>query len=154
MNLRRSRRGQRGASMVEFVLSFTVVIFLIFSMFEMIMLFYSYSTLTDAAKEGVRYAIVHGHNNPTDVSNVQTAVQNFANLSLHDVSGMTVTVRYYKDDGTIYTESDGTTPITNSGVVRSPGRVSVTVSYPYIPYLNLPWGMPTIHASAQGRITN
>ncbi len=149
MTIQKIRRGERGASMVEFVLSFTIVLFLIFSMFEMIMLFYSYSTLTDAAKEGVRYAIVHGSNNPTNVSDIQSRVQQVANLSLHDVSGMTITVIYYKDDGTAYSPA-----ITNTATIDPPGMVQVTVSYPYVPYLNLPWPMPTIQASAQGRIAN
>jgi len=139
--------------MVEFVLSFTVVIFLVFWMFEMIMIMYTYSTLTDAAKEGVRYAIVHGSNNPTTVSSVVDRVQTFANASGHDVSGITIDVKYFKSDGTEYTDTGGA-PLTSTSAVDSPDRVTVTVAYPFVPYINLPWAVPTIHATAQGRIAN
>jgi hypothetical protein len=46
--------------MVEFMLV-TVFVFLLFvSFLQMILFMYAYNTLADAAKEGVRYAIVHG----------------------------------------------------------------------------------------------
>lgn len=150
---RGQQRSERGASLIEFAMSFAVVIFLIFWMFEMIMVMYTYSTLTDAAKEGVRYAIVHGSNNPTTVTAVKDRVQTFANLSLHDLSGMTVDVEYFKADGTQYTDAGGA-PLTSTGAVTPPDRVSVTVAYPFIPYIHLPWTAPTIHATAQGRVAN
>ena len=46
--------------MVEFVLVITVVFIVFVSMVQMILLMHAYNTLADAAKEGVRYAIVHG----------------------------------------------------------------------------------------------
>jgi hypothetical protein len=46
--------------MVEFVLVITFVFLLFVSILQMILLMYAYNTLADAAKEGVRYAIVHG----------------------------------------------------------------------------------------------
>lgn len=143
--LRVPSRKQRGASQVEFVVSFLVVVFLVFWMFELIMVMYTYSTLTDAAKEGVRYAIVHGSRNGNGsgpgtsdpgAANVQGVVTTFANISLHDVSAMTVTVTYPDGDAI------------------SPSRVIVNVSYPYVPYITLPWTVPTINASAAGRIAN
>lgn len=148
-----NKNKERGATMIEFVLSFAMVIFLVFWMFEMIMVLYTYSTLTDAAKEGVRYAIVHGSNNPVNVSDVQARVTTFTNMSLHDTTAMTVNVAYYKDDGTQYTGAGGG-PLSSTSAIDPPARVSVTVSYPFVPYINLPWAMPTIYATAQGRIAN
>ena len=92
---------------------------------------------------GVRYAIVHGSNNaspsgPGNVTAVQTVVRNVAGISLHDISGTKLTVAVaYPDGGN-----------------ASPDRVTVTVTYPYLPYINLPWAMPTISATAAGTIAN
>ena len=46
--------------MVEFLLVMLFIFILFVSMIQMIMFMHAYSTLADAAKEGVRYAIVHG----------------------------------------------------------------------------------------------
>jgi Flp pilus assembly protein TadG len=137
-----------GQAAVEFVLTFFAILFLIFWTFELIMLLYSYNVFADAAKEGVRYAIVHGAGNSassgpstgtasdctTNMSAVQNVVKTYAKTSFHDISGMTVTVCYL----------DGTN--------QSPNRVRVTASYPYVPYIRLGWAPPTIHAAAEGRI--
>jgi Flp pilus assembly protein TadG len=131
--------------MVEFTLSILISLFLIFWIFEMIMVMYTYSTISNAAKEGVRYAIVHGSNNTLGsgpgssdaaADNVKAQVNTFAQISLHDISAMTVTVNY----------PDGSN--------AAGKRVDVTVSYPFIPYINVTWGLPTIYATASGRIAN
>lgn len=46
--------------MVEFMLIAIFVSILFVSILQMILLMHAYNTLADAAKEGVRYAIVHG----------------------------------------------------------------------------------------------
>jgi hypothetical protein len=46
--------------MVEFALVVTFVFLLFVSILQTILFMYAYNTLADAAKEGVRYAIVHG----------------------------------------------------------------------------------------------
>jgi len=134
--------------MVEFLLSILLVMFVIFWTFEMAMMIYTYNVLADAAKEGVRYAIVHGSENgissgpssgmgsncATNVSAVQTVVINYAKASFHDVSAMTVTVCYL------------------DGSNQSPNRIRVTVGYAYLPYIKLGWSPPTIRAAAEGRI--
>lgn len=144
---------QRGAGLIEFALSFAVILFLVFWMFEMIMILYTYSTLTDAAKEGVRYAIVHGTNNPTTVTAVKGKVQQYADISLHDTTAMTVNVQYFKADGTEHSDAGGA-PLTSTSPVKPPDRVAITLTYPFIPYINVPWAVPTIHATAQGRVAN
>lgn len=140
----------RGATQLEFVLSILTVTFVIFSIWEAIMAVYTYNVLADAAKEGVRYAIVHGSNSTIcsgpkslppackDASgnNVITQVKNFAALSLHDISKITVSPPKYLDS-------------TN----EPPNRVRVEVSYNYIPYIA--WAMPVIpvlKTAAEGRI--
>ncbi len=148
-------REPRGATQIEFVLSILTVIFVIFAIWEAIMAVYTYNVLSDAAKEGVRYAIVHGSRNtncsgpgtcgvppsaspstdPTGSTFVVPVVRKFASASLHDVSGMTVTVTY---------------PDASNA---APSRVQVSVRYNYIPYVG--WAMPLkplLKTGAEGRI--
>ncbi len=135
--------GSRGQAQVEFVLSILFLLIFIFGIFEMTMFVYTYNVLADSAKEGVRYAIVHGSDSSnasgpgcadSSGTNVQAVVNNYAEYSFHDVSGMTVTTKW-----------------PDSSCV-APSRVRVTVSYPYKPLLNLGWPTVTVNAAAEGRI--
>jgi len=92
---------------------------------------YLYSVMAGAANEGVRYAIVHSGADP---SGTQTQVNNFAGMSLSDVSAVLVTV------------SDP------DGGYAPPNRVRVTVTYSYVnsfAHLTL---APIMHAYAEGRM--
>jgi Flp pilus assembly protein TadG len=138
---------QTGQAMVEFLLSIMMLMIFVFFCFEMFMLLYSYNVVADAAKEGVRHAVISGSNSATpagpttgtssdcttNVSPVQSVVTNYAALSFHDISAMTVNVCYL------------------DGNNKAPSRVQVRVQYPYVPYFVLPLS-PTIYAAAEGRI--
>ena len=54
------QHNESGQAMVEFALVIVFVFIVFISMLQMILLMYAYNTLADAAKEGIRYAIVHG----------------------------------------------------------------------------------------------
>lgn len=162
-NLLRSDRGQ---GMVEFILVVLFLMVMVLSILEMVTFMHTYSVLADAAKEGVRYAIVHGANNnnsagPTcpcakidgppapdmtsayDPTTSYGIVKTFAQYSLHDTSGMTVTVTYGPAD----------TPAV-SPLNKTPNRVQVVVSYPYQPIFGLNWPTVTVRAASEGRIMN
>jgi Flp pilus assembly protein TadG len=88
---RRMRRWSRGQNMVEFAAVALPMCFLIFGIIVLGMAVYSYSFVCDGAREGVRYAIVHGSASlsPASASDIQTYVQNEAhglNASYLDVS--------------------------------------------------------------------
>lgn len=143
------RAGDKGAVQIEFILSFLTVMFLIFGMWEMIMVVHTMNVLSDAAKEGVRYAIVHGGGGSTNCSGpspppecsspdttgtrVSAVVRDYAKLSMHDISAITISVTY------------------PDGQIIPPSRVRVEVAYAFVPYtaLNI---RPTLHAAAEGRI--
>ena len=140
---------------MEFILSIFMMMFVIFWIWELVMAVYTKNVLADAAKEGVRYAIVHGQGNSncsgpntpacpdTTGANVISQVQSYAQMTLHDTSAMTVTVQYLDDAGGNATTVDPNT------------RVRVEVSYVYVPYIpSLPWVAPTLNAVAEGRIVN
>jgi Flp pilus assembly protein TadG len=150
MKRRMNNRKEKGQSTVEFALSVVFVMLLVVGSVELVVMVYTYSVLADAAKEGVRYAIVHGTGVGTSncsgpggggvtcgdssANNVKTAVTNYTALSFHDSSAMTVTPTY---------------PDTSSA---APNRVRVTVTYIYQPVFGLGWPTVTVYAAAEGRI--
>ena len=119
--------GRAGQTMVEFsVVALLTVIMLLFVV-EIGRLVLVYTTVANAARAGVRYAVVHGStrsagatidsasgpgNNPTQVV---TVVKNFASAGLLTTSRLVVTVTY-------------------PGGSNAPGQyVNITVVYPYDP---------------------
>ncbi len=149
LKIRRTRRNSAGQAQVEFALTVVFLMVLIIGCLEMFVLIYTYSVLADAAKEGVRYAIVHGTGVGANCSgpggggisctdsaaaNVVTAVTNYAAASFHSTANMTVTPSYVDSSS------------------AAPNRIRVTVSYPYEPIFGLGWPTVTVNAAAEGRI--
>ena len=146
-NANRSPFGKddRGPASVEFVLSCVFLVLFVIGILELVMMVYTYNVLADSAKEGVRYAIVHGSGNssasgPTcpcsaiDGPPGTGAVKTYAQYSFHDTSTMTVTVTY---------------PDASND---PPNRVRVAVSYPYQPFFGFGWPTVTVNAASEGRI--
>jgi hypothetical protein len=165
MGMRRKRgtvqgRLESGQAMVEFALVIGVVFFVFVCMIQMIMLMYAYNTLADAAKEGVRYAIVHGTGNsncsgpgttgppavtcpdPTG-ANVVAAATNFAGLSFQNILAGDVQVFYNPNN------ANGANPCNVPGCI-----VQVTVHHTYTPLFGLGWPSLDLNAAADGRIMN
>jgi hypothetical protein len=132
-------RTDRGAVQIEFILSFLVIMFVLFAMWELIMIVHTMSVLSDAAKEGVRCAIVSGRScTPAEAGCpyggdvVKCQVWSYARLSFHDISAVTVEM----------------IPAT----LPAPGeRVRVSIRYDFVPYTALPY-RPTLSAVAEGRV--
>ena len=124
-------RRQRGQSLVETAIMIVLILTVVFSVFELGWLMYTYSVLADAANEGVRYAIVHSGADP---SGTQARVKTFAGTSMHDVRALTTAVTF------------------PDGSAAPPNRVRVTVTYAYIPYLPKFSMAPTMHTFAEGRM--
>lgn len=159
-------RSDRGQTTVEFALVIIFLIVMVLSILEMVVFMHTYNVLADSAKEGVRYAIVHGANNtlasgPTcpcaDIDGPPApsgtnpgygsgygVVKTYAQYSLHSASGMTVTVTYGPAD---------TPPVTPLN--KTPNRVQVVVTYPYQLIFGQDWAPTvTVNAAAEGRIMN
>ena len=126
----RSSAKNRGQATLEFLLCALVLLTVIFSTFQIIVVVYTYGAMAKAAKQGVRYAVVHGSSSTiTGTTNVETAVKRYANYT-----GMTISVTYPE------------------GGSAAPSKlVEVTLTYPFS-FLRLGWLTPTIKASARGRI--
>ena len=153
---------QRGQALVEFVLTTIFLVFLVLSVLEVADFIYTYGVMANAAKEGLRYAIVHGVNNgssngpgsggsassppcnstnaTTDnaktgasVDGITSAVTNFAAFSLHSPKSVNVFVCYL----------DGNNKLGS--------QVEVSVSYAYQPFF-FKWPSVTVFANSAGRI--
>lgn len=135
----------RGSLALETGLALMLAVPVIFVVFEICMFTYTLSVLGDAARTGVRYAIVHGTDSSncsgpssgcadSGAANVQSAVQQDAANTLHDMSAMTVNVSY---------PDNSSSP---------PSRVIIAIHYTYVPYLNLPGLAQAMSATAEGRI--
>ncbi len=100
LSRRVSRR--RGATMVEFSLFFLIFLLLSYGLMEGARMIWTYTTLSHAARQGARYAMVHGAANPVDDSAIEAVVRKNA-LGLNP-SYLTVTPNWLdasKDRGTV-----------------------------------------------------
>jgi hypothetical protein len=173
----KSGRSERGQSMVEFMMVISVIFLVFLSMMQLMLLMHAYNTLADAAKEGVRYAIVHGTgmgasacSGPGSVTltpavtctdangaNVVTAVANFAGVSFQSI-GTTNNKCNTATAGSINVCYDPNSANTNNTVFgkkcSQPGCVvKVTVQQTYSPLFG--WGPSiTLNAAADGVIAN
>lgn len=144
----RSARDESGATLVEVALSIVILLVLLFGIMETAFAVYSYHFISEAAREGTRYAIVRGNSFTTDCTapgdatctaqggsnagDIATYVENIGFPGI-DPGNMTV-------NSTWFTSSGGTcTP--PSDLCKSPGnQVQVQVQYafplriPFIPF--------------------
>ena len=131
---------ERGSAMVEFAVSATTLLSLMFGIIAICTGLYSYHFISDAAREGTRYAMVRGSgcssygklttNCPIATSAaVQTYVQGLSFPGIKS-SNMTVTTTW-SGNGTTWTSTPGTN--------NDPGdQVKVVVSYQFplhIPFM-------------------
>lgn len=141
-----------GATMVEFSLVTILLVMVLLSLVEMGRLILVYTTMADAARAGVRYAMVHGGERSGSGSSgpsgpasgtsctcpeVQTVVNAFAGAGMVNTANLTTTVTY----------PDA------SNVAGS--HVSVTVQYTYDPLIAYfaPSLSTTLSSTSQGVIT-
>jgi Flp pilus assembly protein TadG len=124
-------RDQRGQALLETPLTFLIIFMVVFWVFELGWLMYTYSVLADAAYEGVRHAAVRSGG---DSIGTQNTVKTFAAASLHNVSAIAVSVTF------------------PDGNATPPNRVRVVVTYAYLPYLPKYIFAPTLQTYAEGRM--
>lgn len=157
------RSNESGQAMVEFALVIGFVFLLFVSIIQMILMMHAYNTLADSAKEGVRYAIVHGTGNsncsgpstntttcttvadPSPYQNVKNAVLNFGNNSSANILASVAFQNIAASEVTV-TYPDG---------CSNPGcAVRVTVAHSFRPLFGVSWPQVTLNSAAQGKIMN
>ena len=146
MRVRDRWREDTGSSLVEFALISFMFVIVLAGVVEMGRMVLVYTTIANAAREGARYAIVHGADqtvspsgpgNPCTCPNVKTVVKNFASAGLVDITALTITVSYPDGDN-------------NAG-----SHVNVKVTYPYDPFVGYFSSLlnTTLGSTSQGVIT-
>lgn len=138
-------RDEQGSVLLETVLGISMVFLLVYAIVEFSMMAYTYSVYADAARAGVRYAVVHGSDNTncsgpssgcTDStgSNVSAVVSSSASNLTSAATAVVISVTYPDSAAT-------------------PGsRVQVTVTYTYKPLFKLAGVNPGFTTTSIGRI--
>ena len=129
-NSKRRRAGERGSTLVEGALCFTVFLMIIFGTIDFGRMVFAYNFISYSAREATRYALAHGTKYPVTASDLTTFVKNEA-IGL-DPSAITVTPTW-------------------SDVSHTPGTsVQVQVQYafqPIAPYM--PTGLLTLSSTSK-----
>jgi Flp pilus assembly protein TadG len=94
------KRFQIGQAAVEFALAATIFLLLMFTIIEMGIVVYSYNTISHAARECVRYAIVHSPTGPSPATAAQIQSATYADLPApNQLKSSNVTVTWPADPG-------------------------------------------------------
>lgn len=163
-----------GAALVESALGAAICILAFLWMMEFAMCMYDQTILQDAAQEGVMYAVTHGAaayknsghgsgpgtSDPTGANSVIPATEAwFAQSALKSsLPNLSVCVRWWAP-GTVvggYAPSEcsgNSASYSSSWGNAEPGTVvTVQVSWPYKPYIKLPWVPATLSYTSTGAV--
>src|ERR1700727_887685 len=102
--LRSMARREEGDSLVEFALTFPIVLAFLLGLTAMCLGYYTYEWISECAREGTRYAIVHGANCETSAGASCTATASDVNsfvssIGLPNLGGGTMTANTTYPDG-------------------------------------------------------
>lgn len=138
----RTRRN-RGQSLVEFALCTLVVVALMLGVIEFGRMVLAYTTISNASRIGVRFAMTHGSDNSASTTTIQSVVKNYLRAAAINTSNATVTVTY-----------PGYTALGCASGGTSPGcPVTVSVSYPYQTMFSYYPINVTLSSASEGVIT-
>lgn len=139
--MRRCLRRASGQGVVEFALVSLLLFPLIFGVIEFGWLLYAHHEVTSAAREGARYASVHGARSqgltaPDDIAAYRLDAADVKTAILQKLSipgGDALTVAVGMPDGTLAPRN----------------RVQIDVSYPYHPLISYVLPLPTLTLAAR-----
>jgi len=119
--MRDLRHSDGGQALVEFSLMLPIILMVILGLFDVARAVWQENTLAYAAREGTRYAIVHGSTSDDPSSSTNTAdIAAAVRAAAIGVPNVTVTVSY--------PDTLGTLPCNERGC-----RVSVDATAPFVP---------------------
>lgn len=137
----RRHSGDAGATLVEFALSVSILLMMLFGLTAMCLAFYTYSFVADAAREATRYAIVRG-STCTDLPDCNATTNQISNYVKQlgfpgmNTSNMTITTSWLTASSTLPTSWSSCA----TGTCNAPGngvRVVVTYAVPLtIPFVS------------------
>lgn len=140
--IRRRVADDAGGSLVEMAISSTILFAMFFGVFEFSWASYSYHYVSDAAREGARYAIVRGSTSCVNTPNLSNCNATAAQISTYvkgisyagiNPANLTVTTTWLTATTSTSTGSTVTTWATcSSGTCNTPGyMVNVLVTYAF-----------------------
>jgi Flp pilus assembly protein TadG len=162
INRRRGVLREEGASIVEMAfVCFFLILPMFFGIFALSAALYAYHYISEAAREGSRYAMVRGSTSCANTPNltncnatsaqVQTYVQNLGYPGINGTSNMTVNTTWYSATGSPPT-SWATTACGITAACRAPGnlvKVNVVYNFP----LSIPfYGTRTLSMSSNSQM--
>jgi Flp pilus assembly protein TadG len=127
---------ENGMTLVEMAVTLPVLFAFLFCFMELSLAFYTYNMISETAREGTRYAMVHGASCPTSANPTckATAAQVDAyvlGIGWANLAGGTMTVCTYYNNNACNTNPTG------SETVGNPVKVTVTyvfpISMPFVP---------------------
>lgn len=141
--MRRLFKCEEGGSLVEMALILSMTMTMLIGTIEASLAVYTYHYISEAAREGARYAIVRG-SNCTSLTNcnataaqIQTYVKNLGYPGINSTANMTVTTTWYSASTSLPTSWT-----LCAGVCNDPGdAVKVKVNY------NFPFMIPFVQQS-------
>jgi Flp pilus assembly protein TadG len=145
--MRRSRKGEQGTTMAEFALIAAVFFMIIFGIIEFGRLLYTHNALTDAARRGARYAVLHPETTDATacVKNVVVYGETHLDSSCQPtgaplINGLTTTNVFVTYEGAD-DDNDPNTPATDYGM--NLGTVTVEIRN-YTFNLSIPFARQTL----------
>lgn len=136
--IRRLRRREDGQALVEAALTLPILCAFIFMTMEICMMFYSYCMISETARQGARYAMVHG-------ASCETAASVSCTTTLAGIATYTQSIGWPNLAGGTLTASATST----SSTLAAGYQVTVLVSYGFP--INLPFvpaGTLAMHTSS------
>jgi Flp pilus assembly protein TadG len=148
---RRKRKDERGATMVEVIVTLPLAFMVLFGIVEASRLMSAYTTLSDAARAGTRYAIVHGSYRTGGGVDGPSGPGNTGNVA-DKVKAITTAAGFPVGDVTVLdTDEEPMYPDGNNNIgARVRVRVSFTynsIVLPFVAPLSIPLG-----SVSEGRI--
>lgn len=157
---RRDIGSDEGATLVETAIATAIVLMLLFAVFDFSLAFYTYHYVSDAAREGSRWAMVRGSKSCSDTPGLTDCgatadkISSYVkSLSYPGIDSSNMTVNVSTAEATNSTNSDGSTTTvwsttSNDMTYNVPGdQVTVQVSYKFP--LSIPfWSITTAHISS------
>jgi Flp pilus assembly protein TadG len=138
--MRAAQRQESGQTVVEFAITLTILLTSVFTLMEICLMFYTYATISECAREGTRYAMVRGSSCVTagatgagasctaSTSSINSYV---ASLRYPNVGGGTMTVNTtFSADAVSFTTSGNNAP---NDIVRVQITYNFPVKLPFVP---------------------
>ena len=138
--LRSLRAGESGATLIEFAIGLSVLLTGVFTLMEICLMFYTYATIDECAREGARYAIVRGSSCVTNGASgaglsctaSASAINDYvAHLGYPNAGGGIMKVStMFSADGTNFTTAGNNDP---NDIVRVQVTYAFPVKLPFVP---------------------